>query len=567
LFIPDLQPMPIFSRINKNQQNNFEMTNSNQMVLGNAPLRERQHTSDQEDDPQHHHRSSWSTLVAGAKAYSRVPSADLQQEQDMSHQYKSHASMDATSMHLPLWQEPPTDRYRLTWLIFFALGVGMLFPWNVFINANTYFKLRFTGSSYADNFPNYFSIGFMISNVLWLAVALKTTKESNSYSRILVALVVNGLVFLVNTLLTRVAEVDAYLYFYAAMVMVAVSGGSTAFLQNGVFALASNFPPIYTQAVMSGQGLAGTAVAVSQILTLVAADEEASSDAYFSAFLYFLIATMVIAVCLVGAGLLRSLDTYKYHVQMSTRFIKSEEEEPIMASSQDSTAASTAFIQDTSLSHWQVFLRLLPLASSVFLVFCVTLTLFPSILALIEPVDSGDRRTNKDRLFIAIAFLVFSLGDWLGKSLPGFPKLPLPIRLFGRAPDGRRKYLNYSTITSTTAILVLSVLRLIFIPLFLFSNVVLHDASGMRLPRNDQLPYVFASNEIYILFLVIFSASNGWLGSLAMMQGPSRVSNAQDKEVAGTMMVFCLTTGLAVGSMISFLARSAVCQWCNPFQE
>ena len=37
----------------------------------------------------------------------------------------------------------------------------------------------------------------------------------------------------------------------------------------GVFVMCSSFPPIYTQAVMSGQGLAGVAVSVLQIVSLL----------------------------------------------------------------------------------------------------------------------------------------------------------------------------------------------------------------------------------------------------------------------------------------------------------
>ena len=46
----------------------------------------------------------------------------------------------------------------------------------------------------------------------------------------------------------------------------------------GVFGLASMFPPIYTQAVMSGQGLAGAVVAISQMLTLIAGSAKKSTD-------------------------------------------------------------------------------------------------------------------------------------------------------------------------------------------------------------------------------------------------------------------------------------------------
>ncbi len=62
------------------------------------------------------------------------------------------------------------------------------------------------------------------------------------------------------------------------MAMVVLCGASVAYLQSGVFGVVSMFPPIYTQAVMSGQGLAGAIVAISQILTRLAADANPSID-------------------------------------------------------------------------------------------------------------------------------------------------------------------------------------------------------------------------------------------------------------------------------------------------
>jgi equilibrative nucleoside transporter 1/2/3 len=58
----------------------------------------------------------------------------------------------------------PVDKYRLVYWVFFLQGIGMLFPWNVFITANEYFKIRFKGSDFGDNFQSYFSIAFMLFN-------------------------------------------------------------------------------------------------------------------------------------------------------------------------------------------------------------------------------------------------------------------------------------------------------------------------------------------------------------------------------------------------------------------
>jgi equilibrative nucleoside transporter 1/2/3 len=47
--------------------------------------------------------------------------------------------------------------------------------------------------------------------------------------------------------------------------------------------------------------------------------------------------------------------------------------------------------------------------------------------------------------------------------------------------------------------------------------------------------------------MVVFSLSNGYMGSLAMMMGPDCVGD-HEKQVAGTMLTFFLLLGIATGA-------------------
>lgn len=53
-------------------------------------------------------------------------------------------------------------------------------------------------------------------------------------------------------------------------------------------------------------------------------------------------------------------------------------------------------------------------------------------------------------------------------------------------------------------------LRVIFVPLFMLCNVK---------PRS-YLPVLFAHDAWYIIFMILFSFSNGYLASLCMCFGP-----------------------------------------------
>jgi len=74
------------------------------------------------------------------------------------------------------------------------------------------------------------------------------------------------------------------------------------------------------------------------------------------------------------------------------------------------------------------------------------------------------------------------------------------------------------------------ILRFAFFPLFILS---LH-------------PKIFTNDMWMYFFMAAFALTNGYCGTLAMMFGPEDVE-VRDRERAGTMMVFFLTTGLTAG--------------------
>uniref|UniRef100_A0A3B4ZXQ2 Equilibrative nucleoside transporter 1-like n=1 Tax=Stegastes partitus TaxID=144197 RepID=A0A3B4ZXQ2_9TELE len=134
---------------------------------------------------------------------------------------------------------------------------------------------------------------------------------------------------------------------------------------------------------------------------------------------------------------------------------------------------------------------------------------------------------KKDIYFIPVScFLLFNMMDWAGRSLtavcmwPGKDSIWLPV-LVG--------------------------LRVVFIPLFMLCNVQ---------PRN-YLPVLFHHDAWYIVFMIFFSFSNGYLASLCMCFGPKKVAQ-HEAETAGAIMAFFLSLGLALGAAVSFAFRAIV---------
>jgi hypothetical protein len=156
--------------------------------------------------------------------------------------------------------------------------------------------------------------------------------------------------------------------------------------------------------------------------------------------------------------------------------------------------------------------------------FTVTLSVFPALTVFLQSQsrckESSPRLLND--LYVPLFFLLYNAGDFTGRVLAGWVQALGP-----------------------RSILPAALARAAFVPLFLLCN-----------NANSQLPVVFASDAWPISFMVLMAVSNGYVASSAMMLGPSLV-DSRDKNLAGTVMIFTLTLGLMIGSVLSFSVVSA----------
>jgi len=161
---------------------------------------------------------------------------------------------------------------------------------------------------------------------------------------------------------------------------------------------------------------------------------------------------------------------------------------------------------------------------SVWLVFTITIGLFPALSARIRPLEqrgcggsSGAPFTNAT--FTALLFVFFNLFDLIGRSGAGFVQL-IPMAWLPTA----------------------SVSRLVFVPLFALCNV-----------PETRLHVLFASTFWPLLFMALMAISNGYVSTLAMIYGPQHIDQAtNDSEIAGSVMILALTCGLFCGSMVAY---------------
>ena len=496
-------------------------------------------------------------------------------------------------------RDAPVDHGRVVYFVFFMQGMGMLFPWNVYITANAYFALRLKDTEFKSNFENLFSLTYTVFNFifLWLAVRYGKSRYFNMVTAVALPMGLQTIVLLSSTFLVLSSDINPYTLFAITIISVAVSGACTALLQGGIFALAGRFPPVYTSAVMTGQGAAGLAVSLSSIATTLGepcTSKLSIDDVRWSAFAYFMIASVVVVSSFIafmsmsritfaqhyafGWGIEESFgngqeETYptlyeegspaserssgNWSTDSVTRRHRSILESPVYTQekmtprtsptaspmqSSGNVSPSTALngdaisVEEEVMSSCELVGHIRKHAFSVAMVFAVTLCIFPAITSDVRSmvnVDPADPCPQEGRfygdLWVPFSFLMFNVGDTTGRFLAVFKFIP------------------------ASKIYLLSIFRIIFIPLFIMCNVVPSTFS----------PPVLAHDFWPIILMLLLALSNGYAASQEMMNGPMKVE-AELQSRAGTMMVFFLQLGLILGSLMSFIARGIICS-CNPF--
>jgi len=403
----------------------------------------------------------------------------------------------------------PEDKGHAIYIIFFIQGIGMLLPWNFFITAKSYFSYKFTeDATIQDKFENTFALAAMIPGVLSLGFNIFLTGRISRNFRLATSLIIMFLAFTATTVLVKVdTEEKPKMFFAITVSSCIVLNLATGIFQGTIFGVAGIIGQRYMQAIMSGQATAGIFAAVADLATKVA-NPNYDKEPTTSALIYFIIASIFIVITGIAWSVLLKLPRMEFYFRRFERHVDRDIQD-------NATNAG-----NEKIPYFMILKAISGKALSVFIVFSVTLTCFPAIMAGISSTNKGDGSIWDNELFSTlVVFLVFNLGDWIGRILAGI----------GQIVNEKSKWL-----------LILSISRVVFIPLFLMCNY-----------KHRLLPYVFNHDFYPIIINVLFSVSNGYLGSLGMMYGPKLVS-IEYGETAGTMMSLFLQLGLTCGACLSF---------------
>ncbi|XP_063070973.1 equilibrative nucleoside transporter 4 [Engraulis encrasicolus] len=449
----------------------------------------------------------------------------------------------------PAFEEPiPDDRYHGIYFAMLLAGVGFLLPYNSFITDVDYLHHKFEGTSIVfDMSLTYILIALVaviLNNVLVERLSLHT--------RITV-----GYIFALGPLLF-VSIFDVWLERFTtkqAYVINLVAVGVVAFgctvQQSSFYGYMGMLPKRYTQGVMTGESTAGVIISLSRIFTKLLIKNERKNTIIF-----FLISITMELMCFVLHLLVRRSRFVQHYTSLARQGISHPKEHshphPSGTSYQvhhDVITEDVRFgngavggsppeegeygggnayvrfdipkakmkrswpgLRDMILHRYVVARVIWAYMLSIAITYFITLCLFPGL-------ESEIRNPKLGEWLPILIMAVFNMSDFVGKILAALPY----------EWNGSR-------------LLFFSCLRVVFIPLFI---MCVYPVQRPTL-GHPAWPCIFS---------LLMGVTNGYFGSVPMIQAAGKVAPEQ-RELAGNTMTVSYMTGLMLGSVVAYAAYS-----------
>ncbi|TSK31302.1 Equilibrative nucleoside transporter 4 [Bagarius yarrelli] len=412
----------------------------------------------------------------------------------------------------PALEEPvPDDRYHGIYFAMLLAGVGFLLPYNSFITDVDYLHHKFEGYLFALG-PLLFVSIFDV----WLEKF--TTNQAYAVNLISVSVVAFGCTVQQSS-------------FYGYMGML---------------------PKRYTQGVMTGESTAGVIISLSRIFTKLLITDERKNTIIF-----FLISISMELMCFVlhllvrrtrfvhyytslaRQGLSHSKDRthhsnqYHVHHDVITEDVRFDNGAVGVSPAEDGSAEpdyggnstyvrfdvpkmkikkSWPGIKDMILHRYVVSRVIWPYMLSIAVTYFITLCLFPGL-------ESEIRNAKLGEWLPILIMAIFNMSDFVGKILAALPYEWNGVRL-----------------------LFFSCIRVVFIPLFIMCVYPVPKPTLCH----PAWPCVFS---------LLMGITNGYFGSVPMIQAAGKVPPEQ-RELAGNTMTVSYMTGLMLGSVVAYAAYS-----------
>lgn len=436
----------------------------------------------------------------------------------------------------------------LRYFTFLILGIALLWPWNLFLSASGYYGDRFRDS--ASLATTYSSTMMSISTITLagLNYYMSRSQKNVDYSqRLKYGLWATVIIFVFMAMLCvsyLLRSMSSHSFFFLLMVMVFVSSIATCLAQNGTMAAANVGGPIYANAVMVGQAVAGVLASAALIISILAVGgariaTKPVAEKNIGVAIYYASASVISAFGLLlhyWCNRCASLESNQYQRLPTTNEESATSENNTLpspleenndadphgycpVSSTNGNAAESSAVP--LLVLWKK-LKLIVLA--IFSTFAITLV-FPVFASVVESTHTGSQHLLLQKpIYIPLVYLVWNLGDLLGRVLCAVPLL-------------------HMLITSPRKMFAYSILRAAFILLFLTCNI--HPGDPLR-------PAMIQSDIWYFMLQLLFGVLNGQLCTSCFMSVAVYCDGDDEKKAAAAFTSLFLSFGLAVGSLFSY---------------
>ncbi|EZA57319.1 equilibrative nucleoside transporter 1 isoform X2 [Ooceraea biroi] len=427
----------------------------------------------------------------------------------------------------------PHDKYNLAYIIFYLLGMNTLIPWSFFMTADDYWMYKFREvhnnstnltHTYAElleqktdlqaSFTSYLSVASALPNTLFLIINTFISKRVSLTVRMVGSQCIILLLFILTTTFVEM-DTDKWqnTFLIFTLTTVALVNAASAIFGGSLMGIVGKFSPRYITAMSGGQALGGIFTALAEVCSLWI-----GASPVLSGLVYFIIGDTVLLLSLIAYIVLERAPFFKHHMI---------EKVPDHMETDYSINSEVSFSAGPSVSYTRILKRIWHYGFSIFLVFFISLSVYPAVTVLIESQYRGNGHAWNDIYFVpVVTYLLFSTGDYAGRVLSGVLQWP------------RNK---------PWLVIFMSVGRALFVPVFMFCNAQ---------PRHH-LPVYIHSDLYYILITIVFAISNGYLCNLTFILAPTVVDN-EEREVASAMMGAFLGMGLASGAPLSLYIVKAL---------
>ncbi|VEU22348.1 DEKNAAC103480 [Brettanomyces naardenensis] len=331
-------------------------------------------------------------------------------------------------------------------------------------------------------------------------IYLSQKQEGVDYQyRLKLGSLIQVVVFLAMTFSVILPKSWTLFYFIFVMSNVMISAIGACLVQVGLIAMVNIQGSFYANANVVGNAVAGVLPSISMILTVLTTNQ-GSGGRTSQAIKYFLTSVAVTILAMLSTEAMIRSEKHELEEEVERDEIEPEE----------ITRVITDIQKDyVSFSHLWSILGLVE--GTIILTFSITLA-FPIFASSVESP------TMDKKVFIPLAFLIWNLGDLAGRVVCAWPIFVL---------KNQRRMIVYS------------ILRLGFIPLFLGCNIKGRGGG-------------FIGDFAYIVLQFLFGFTNGQLFSSSFMLVGQLLDTDDEKKAAGGFTALIINVSLLVGSVMSY---------------